>query len=198
MRLIVIGGSGTIGTAVCEELSRRHEVLVASRHGDLKCDIGSEESIRNMFKKAGKVDAVVVTAGNVHFEEFEIMTSEKYHVGLNHKLMGQVNVVLIGIPFVKDKGSFTLTSGTLSHDPVRTGSSASMVNSAIDGFVRGASIEMPRGIRLNAVSPTILTESLKDYGSLFHGFEPVPASKVALAYSKSVEGLQSGQVYSVV
>lgn len=198
MRIIVIGGTGTIGSAVCKELSKRHEVLVASRtKGDLQCDIGSEESIREMFKNAGKFNAVIVTTGNVHFEEFAQMTTAKYQIGLNHKLMGQVNVVLIGRQSIQNKGSFTLTSGILSEDPIKAGSSASMVSAALDGFVKAAAIEMDRGIRINVVSPTVLTESLKEYGPYFYGYEPVPASKAALAYAKSVEGLQTGQVYRV-
>lgn len=196
MKIIVIGGSGTLGKAIVDELSQRHDVLVANRKdGDLICDISSEESIRNMFMKAKKFDAVVVAAGNVHFEEFEKMSAEKYQIGLNHKLMGQVNVVLIGANYIQEKGSFTLTSGILNRDPIKSGSSAAMVNGAIDGFVKGAAIEMPRGIRINTVSPTVLAESMDTYGSYFRGYEPVPAAIAALAYSKSVEGLQTGQIY---
>lgn len=198
MRVIIIGGSGTIGSAVAKELSPRHEILIAGRSkGDLNCDMLSEESIFSMFKSAGKFDAVVVAAGDVHFENFSEMTVEKYRIGLNHKLMGQVNIVLIGCQFIQNGGSFTLTSGILSHDPIRTGSSASMVNRATDGFVMAAAIELPKGIRINAVSPSILTESMELYGPYFRGYESVPAKRVALAYSKSVEGLQTGQIYRV-
>ncbi len=199
MKVIVIGGKGTIGSAVIKELTDRHDVLIAGRKNcDLICDITSEESIRKMFAKAGKFDAVVITSGNVVFDDFEKMNSAKYQFGLNDKLMGQVNVVLIGREFIRDKGSFTLTSGILSRDPIRAGSSASMVNKAIEGFVMGAAIEMPRQIRINVVCPTILAESMKKFGPYFRGFDPVPAAKVALAYSKSVEGLQTGQVYEVL
>lgn len=194
MRIIIIGGSGTIGSAVVKELSPRHEIIVV---GHSNGDIASEKSLREMFKKAGKFDAVITTVGNVHFGDFAEMTAEKYQIGLGHKLMGQVNAVLIGREYIQDRGSFTLTSGILNRDPIRTGSSASMVNGAIDGFVIGAAIEMPRGIRINAVSPTVITEAMGTYGSFFRGFVSVPASKAALAYSKSVEGLQTGQIYHV-
>jgi NAD(P)-dependent dehydrogenase (short-subunit alcohol dehydrogenase family) len=199
MKIIVIGGKGTIGSAVVKELSSRHEILIAGRkNGDLTCDITSEESIRHMFMQAGKFDALVATTGTVHFEDLSKMNLAKYHIGLKDKLMGQVSLVLIGLEYIQDKGSFTLTSGVLSHDPIRTGSSASMVNSAVDGFVRGAAIEMPRQIRINAVSPTVIVESMDMYGSYFRGFDPIPVAKVALAYSKSVEGLQTGQIYEVL
>ncbi len=198
MKMIVIGGTGTIGKAVVKELSQRHEVVTAGRtQADLPCDMGSEHSIREMFEKAGAFHAVVITAGNVHFEELSKMTSAKYQIGLNHKLMGQVNMVLIGSQYIQDRGSFTLTSGILSHDPIVAGSSASMVNGAINSFVIAAAIELPAGQRINVISPTILKESMDVYGSFFRGFEPVSAEKVALAYSKSVEGAQTGQIYSV-
>lgn len=199
MRIIIVGGRGTIGSAVVKELSQRHEIVLAGRNNcDLICDMTSEESIRSMFSQAGKFDAVIVTSGNVVFEAFEKMTAAKYHTGLNDKLMGQVNIVLIGREFIQDRGSFTLTSGILSRDPIWTGSSASMVNKAIEGFVIGAAIEMPRQVRINVVCPTVLIESMGKFGPYFRGFNPVPASRVALAYSKSVEGLQTGQIYEVI
>jgi NAD(P)-dependent dehydrogenase (short-subunit alcohol dehydrogenase family) len=183
MKIIVTGGKGTIGAAVVKKLKERH--------------VTSEDSIRKMFEQAGHFDAVVSAVGHVHFEDFASMTAEKYQIGLKDKLMGQVNLVLIGSQFINEKGSFTLTSGILAHDPIRGGSSAAMVNGALEGFVKGASIEMPKGIRLNCVCPTIVTESMEKYESSFRGFDPVPVKTVALAYSKSVEGLQTGQVYQV-
>lgn len=198
MKIIVVGGTGVIGSAVVKELGQRHTIVVAGfRRGDVIVDIKDIASIEKMYQSVGAFDALVSTVGKLHFGNFAEMKSEHFHIGLHDKLMGQVNLVLAGLPYINDAGSFTLTSGILSHDPVRYGSSASMINSAIDGFVRGAAIEMPRALRINAVSPTIVSESLAAYGDYFHGFEPVPAERCALAYSKSVEGAQTGQVYSV-
>ncbi len=198
MKILVVGGTGTIGKAVVKELSQRHHILIAAfQHGDIRVDITDKESIEKMYQTVGKIDAVISTTGKLHFGEFTQMTAENYQVGLNSKLMGQVNLVLLGLPYINDKGSFTLTSGILSHEPIRFGSSASMVNAALDGFVKGAAIEMPRQVRINVISPTLLEESVPQYGDFFHGYEPVSAAKVALAFSKSVEGLQTGQVYNV-
>ncbi len=199
MRIIVIGGKGTIGNAVVKELSPRHELIIAGRtSGDVLCDITSEASIRDMYKKVKDFDAVISCAGEVHFEELSKMSEAFYQVGLKSKLMGQVNLVLLGLPYIRSEGSFTLTAGILSRDPIKAGSSASMVNAAIEGFTRAAAIELPRSIRINAISPTILEESQEAYGAYFRGFNPVPAAKVALAFSKSVEGRQTGQVYEVL
>ncbi len=125
------------------------------------------------------------------------MTSEQFWVGLRGKLMGQINVVLAGQNYVNDGGSFTLTSGILADEPIREGANATTVNLALEGFVRGAAIELPRGIRINVVSPTVLSESMESYALYFRGFEPVIAQRAAQAYPRSVEGAQRGRVYRV-
>lgn len=199
MKILVVGGTGTIGQGIADELSKYHEVIVASlNQGDVKVDISSEASIQALYKTVGKVDAVVSAAGKVQFIPLEEFTAQDYHVGLMNKLMGQVNLVTIGLDYLNDKGSFTLTSGVLNRDPIKTGSSASMVNGAIDAFVSAAAIEMPRGIRINSVSPTVLKESMDIYGDYFKGFKPVPLADVVLAYRKSVEGLLTGKVLAVL
>lgn len=198
MKIIIIGGTGTIGKAVVKELSQRHSVVIVGHEsGDVQVDIGDTDSIAAMYKNIGKVDAVVATTGKVAFAGLTEMSPRQYAVGLQSKLMGQVNLVLQGLEYLHDGGSFTLTSGILNQEPIRYGSSASMVNGGLEGFVKAAAIELPRSIRINVVSPTVLQESMGSYADYFHGFEPVPASKVALAYSKSVEGAQTGQIYRV-
>ncbi len=199
MKIVVVGASGTIGKFVVAALQPRHEIIkVGSKSGDLQADIKDAASIRAMFDKAGKVDAVICTAGKVHFGDFAKMTEAEIGIGLKDKLMGQVNLVLIGRDYLNDNGSFTLTSGVLSHDPIRYGVGASLVNGAIESFVAAAAIELPRGLRLNAVSPGVLEESLPSYGPYFLGHEAVPGKRVANAYVKSVEGLLTGRVIEVL
>jgi hypothetical protein len=125
------------------------------------------------------------------------MSVEQFWVGLRDKLMGQINVVFAALPYVNDGGSFTLTSGILADEPILQGASATTVNLALEGFVRGAAIELPRGLRINVVSPTVLTEAMDAYAPFFRGFEPVSAQRAALAYLRSVEGAQTGRVYRV-
>lgn len=181
-----------------QELGARHETIAAGRSsGDVQVDITSTDSIRQMFEQVGPFDALVSTTGSVHFGPFEEMDQSHYEIGIRSKLMGQVNLVLIGREFINERGSFTLTSGVLSHDPIRFGTSASMVNGALDSFVIGAAIEMPKGIRINAVSPGIVEDSVASIGQFFRGHEPVSMQRVAWAYSKSVEGLLTGQVIRV-
>jgi NAD(P)-dependent dehydrogenase (short-subunit alcohol dehydrogenase family) len=198
MKIIVIGAGGTIGSVVAEQLAARHEVIrVGKTSGQYQADIADIGSVQKLFDKAGKADAVVVAAGDVHFGLLSEMTPEQFQVGLQHKVMGQVNVALVAQKYLNDGGSITLTTGIVNHEPIRYGANASTANAAIEGFVRAAAIELPRGLRINAVSPTILTESLDSYGPYFYGFETVPASRVAQAYVKSVEGLHTGRLYTV-
>ena len=198
MRILIVGGSGTVGKAAATELGRRHEIVRAGRtSGDLTVDVMDEASVKAMYAKLGKVDAVVTCVGHVHFGPVASMTPEQFRKGLNDKLMGQVNLVLLGMDHVNDNGSFTLTSGILDRDPVRQGANAAAVNGAIGAFVRGAAIEMPRGIRINAVSPGLLEDSAVKYDGFFPGHEPVSAARVGLAYAKSVDGALTGQVICI-
>ncbi|WNG52129.1 short chain dehydrogenase [Archangium minus] len=198
MKVLLVGAHGVIGSAVARELGARHTLVSAGRSkGDVKVDITDSASIRRMFEQVGRVDAVVSAAGNVHFAPLEDMTEQHFDIGLRDKLMGQVNLAMIGRAWLNDGGSITLTGGILAEQPIRNGSSASLVNSALEGFVRGAAIELPRGLRINLVSPNVVQESLPQLAPFFRGFEAVPAARVALGYSRSVEGHQTGQIYRV-
>jgi len=198
MRILVVGASGTIGQAVVERLSERHDIIRAGRSGaDVQVDITSEASIRAMYETVGSVDAVISATGGAHFGPLTDLTPELNQIGIDSKLKGQVNLVLLGLGAVRDGGSFTLTTGIMMDDPIRQGASAALANGGVKAFVQAAAIEMPRGIRINSVSPNVLIESLEKYEPFFRGFEAVPASRVATAFEKSVEGAQTGQNYEV-
>jgi NAD(P)-dependent dehydrogenase (short-subunit alcohol dehydrogenase family) len=198
MKILLIGANGTIGSAVDRELAPRHEIVrIGRKSGDFHVDISDSASIRSLFEQTGEFDALICAAGNVNFVPLADMTEKDFALGLQDKLMGQVNLLLIGREFASDGASFTFTTGILSHDPIRTGSSAALVNGALDSFVRAAAIELPRGLRVNSVSPNVLVEAMGSYAPYFRGFKPVSGADVALAYAKSVEGLQTGQTYRV-
>lgn len=198
LRILVVGATGTIGKAVVEEMKDRAEIICASRSkADIKVDITSVESIKQMFKEVGEIDALVSAAGGVHYTSLETLTPELNQIAVQSKLLGQINLVLLGLPYIKDNGSITLITGVLMDDPIKTGASAAMANGGVHAFVKAAAIDMPRGIRINSVSPTILEESFEDYGSMFEGFEPVPVKRVALAYKKSILGAHTGKTFYV-
>lgn len=198
MKIIVIGAQGDIGRTACAELAGRHKVITAGRSsGDICVDIGDRASIDRMYQEAGKVDAVVSAVGDVHFGPLADFTEDQFMLGLTHKVMGQVNVVLAGLSTLLEGGSFTLTSGIVDRDPVRQGTGGAAANGALAGFVKSAAIEMPRGLRINVVSPGLLDVSAPRYGSLFPGHQPVSSNRVGQAYAKSVEGALTGQVIIV-
>jgi NAD(P)-dependent dehydrogenase (short-subunit alcohol dehydrogenase family) len=198
VKILLIGAGGTLGSAIHKELRQRHQIVSIGRNsGELNVDISDSASIRILFERTGPFDALICAAGNVTFAPLADMNEASFALGLRDKLMGQVNLLLIGREFANDGASFTFTSGVLSHDPIFKGASASLVNSAIDGFVRAAAIELPRGMRVNSVSPTVVIEAMDVYAPYFRGFKPVPASDAALAYAKSVEGLQTGHTFHV-
>lgn len=198
MRVLIIGATGTIGSAVRNELASRHEIISAGRNGaDISVDITSPESITTMYQTVGKVDAVISTTGNAYFGSLLELTPETNEIAIQSKLKGQINLVLLGLNHVNDQGSFTLTTGIIMDDPIVGGVSSAMAGGAIRSFVHSAAIEMPRGIRINNVSPNVLVESMNKYGPYFPDFEPVTANRIAQAYRKSVEGAQTGQTYTV-
>ena len=192
MRVIVVGGTGTIGSAVVAALSARHEVVVAGRKsGVVTVDLASPDSIRAMFQSVGKFDAIVCTAGQAKFGSLDDLTDADYLFSFSNKLMGQANLVRIGRQFIADGGSLTLTTGVLSQEPIKGSASISMVNAGLEGFVRAAALELPRGIRVNVVSPPWVTETL-----VARKMDPatgMPAAVVAKAYLASVEGTMTGQ-----
>lgn len=85
----------------------------------------------------------------------------------------------------------------LARETIRSGVVASTVNGALEPFVKAAAAELPRGMRINAVSPSVITETLDVYGDYFPGFASVPAADVARAFVKSVHGIHTGQVYEL-
>jgi NAD(P)-dependent dehydrogenase (short-subunit alcohol dehydrogenase family) len=203
LRILVVGASGMLGRAVVAELGARHEIIAAgSKSGDIRIDIADPASIVAGLAKAGPLDAVACAAGAATFAPLSAfspgdVTQSAYGLGLANKLMGQVNLTLAARDSLRDGGSITLITGILADQPIVAGTSLSMVNGAVEAFARAAAIELPRGLRINVVSPTVFVESMDGYGPFFRGFEPVPVAKAALAFSRSIEGRQTGQVYRV-
>lgn len=198
MKILLVGGHGTVGRGVAAELGQRHEVIAAGRRGaEVTLDLADPASIRAALAPLGPLDAIVSTAGQVGWAPLLDLTPEQWAFSVANKLMGQVQLALVGQQFLRDGGSITLTSGVLVDQPVPYGAAASLANGGIEAFVRAAAIELPRGLRINAVSPGVLQESMGDLGPFFRGFEPVPGARVALGYSRSVEGAETGKVFRV-
>jgi len=197
MRVLVVGATGTIGAAVTRALEARHEVLRSSHsRSTLTVDLADAASIRHLYSQIGRVDAVVSTAGRAAFRPLLALSDTDFALGLTNKLMGQVNLVRLGVESLADGGSFTLTSGILSRAPMPGGAAISLVNAGLEGFVRAAALELPRGIRVNAVAPGWVRETL-----IAMKMDPgpgAPAAQVAEAYVHCVEGSMTGQIVDAV
>jgi NAD(P)-dependent dehydrogenase (short-subunit alcohol dehydrogenase family) len=196
MKILLIGATGTLGTAVHKALDTRgHEVLTVGRSGgDLRYDITDPVQVGEIYDRAGRVDAVVSAAGHVPYKPVTELAPEDYLAAFHGKVLSQIDLVRQGLSRIAERGSFTLITGVPAREPIPSGSAASMANGAVEAFVRAAAIEIAPQ-RINAVSPTVFTESLAKYGVYFPGMPPVDLADVAQAYVRSVEGAQTGQIY---
>ena len=198
MKILIVGGLGTIGNRVSAHFGENHEVIIAGRNsGAVQADISSSDSIKNMFLQVGKVDAIICIAGEAKWDHFSSFSEEDYYIGIRSKLMGQVNLTRIGIPYLNPKGSITLTTGILADDPVEKTASAAMVNGAIHSFAKAASLEMEHGIRLNVVSAGMVEDAYEKYRDYFPGHSPVSMEKVAKGYERSVLGKDNGEIIRI-
>lgn len=199
MKLILVGASGTIGQHVADALSH-HEIIKASRsHGDVKVDINTSSSIKSLFEEVGPVDGVVSMAGGAPMKPFAELTEVEMMEGFRNKLMGQLNLVLIGQHYVNDGGNFSLVSGILSQEPIKNGAVLTTVNGAINAFTISAARELlPRGIRVNTISPALVEDSVEALGAYFPGQPIASMEAVARAFVKSVEGIGTGEIIPVI
>lgn len=198
MKIVIVGGNGTIGSKVSAHFSKTHEVIVVGRSsGDVPLDMTDSNAIKKMFEKTGKVDAVVIAAGEAKWAAFDALTEDDFYIGIKSKLMGQVNLVRIGKDYINPGGSFTLSTGILADHPVLMTTSAAMVNGGIHSFVKAACLELKHGIRINVVSSGLVEDAVDHYGAYFPGHNPIPMHKVVNGFVKSVEGASTGEIIRI-
>ena len=194
MKIIIVGATGAMGKHLTSTLGNEHEIIkAASKGGDIQVDITSAESIENMYRQAGAFDALICTAGPTYVGPWKKMTDKEFRKGVDGKMMGQINLVLIGQHYINPKGSFSLITGALTHDPQLNFANASAANGAVEAFVRAAAIELENGIRINAISPTVI-ESSPQYFPFFPGDIPVTMQQLEYGFRKSVFGANTGQI----
>ncbi|MEQ9090748.1 MAG: short chain dehydrogenase [Balneola sp.] len=195
MKILVIGGNGTIGKPVVTHFKENDEVIIAGRNsGDIKLDIADTSSIKEALEQTGKVDAIVCIAGEAKWDDFQNLSEQDYYIGIKSKLMGQVNLVRIGQDYINSNGSITLSTGILADDPVIKTTSAAMVNGAIHSFVQAVALELKGSPRVNAVSLGMVEDAYEKYKGYFPGHNPVPMNKVVKAYERSVKGQGNGEI----
>jgi len=198
MKILVIGGNGTIGKRVVDHFKTDHDVLIAGRSsGDVKVDITDSKSIQSMFETVEAVDAFICAAGEAKWDSFDNLSEEDYFIGLRSKLMGQVNLVRIGKNYLNPNGSITLTTGILADDPVKLTTSAAMVNGGLHSFVKAVALELPKSIRVNVVSCGLVEDAVDKYQDYFPGYNAIPMNQVVNGYVRSVLGSGNGEIIRI-
>lgn len=194
MKIVIVGASGTMGSFLSKSFGKEHEIVRADRNSpDVRVDITSPESIENMYKQIRAFDALICTAGPTYVGPWKNLTDAAFRNGVNGKMMGQINLVLIGQHYINPNGSFTLITGGVAYEPQKNFANASAANAAVEGFVRAAAIELENGIRINAVSPTVI-ENSPQYFPFFPGEIPVTMKQLEYGFRKSVFGANTGQI----
>ncbi len=197
MKILIIGGTGTIGKEVVQLLDQEHEVIaVGNTKGEHTVDISNKDSIEKLFKNVGQVDAIFNISGQGEFGKFDDKNNTGYELSWNNKVMGQVNLVRIGLDYLKTGGSITLTSGSSAKNPNPGTASISMACAAIDTFVATAALEISDDRKINVVSPGFVKETMELLG--MDSSTGIPAKEVATYYQKSLEANTNGQVFDAI
>lgn len=196
MKVVLIGATGTIGKAVTEILKDHDVITVGFRGGDYQADIENRASLVALFEKIGEVDAVISTTGMVAFAPFDDLTFEQIQASVNSKLLGNINLFQVARDYVREGGSITLSSGVLAQQPMVSGAAASLVNAALDSFVKAAALELGDRLRVNTVSPHFVKETMELMG--MDSSSGISAADTAKAYRHAISTRESGRAFDVV
>ncbi|NKY61011.1 short chain dehydrogenase [Nocardia flavorosea] len=196
MRIVVVGGAGTIGRRLVPALrSHDHEVVVAGRtSGDIHVDLTSRETIEALYREVGEIDGVVCIAAHGALDEFGTLTSDALYDNMQAKFFGQVDLVLTGQHYCTDGASFTLTSGIFADQPWPHVTGGGVISGALHSFVLSAAIELSPRMRINVISPTMVGDSTDAFAEHFPGMRPVPMDELVHHYLRSIEGEDTGRV----
>lgn len=197
MKILVIGATGTIGKNVVKVLQENDHSVISAGHknGDVTVDLASKKSIEAMFEHLEPVDAVISTAGVANFAPFNNLSDEDFALALSNKLMGQVNLVRIGKSYMTKGGSIILTSGVLSREPIPGSVAISMVNGALESFVKAVALELGSSLQIKVVSPLFVKETMEMMGmDSTHGVSVLETAKV---YLTAVERDGTGEILEV-
>lgn len=192
MKIVVVGGTGLVGSEIVAQLSKEHEVIsVGKSRGDFQVDIESKTSIKQLFDRIGPVDAIISAAGDGVMGRFDDESDEAYDLALKSKIMGQVNLTRIGTSYLNSGGSITLTSGAVTTNPMPNTAAIAIGAGAIEAFVAASALELVDDKRINAISLSLVKESAEKFGMDSSGC--VPVSQVAQRYRESAFGKFSGK-----
>ena len=194
-KIVVVGATGRLGRVVVEGLKDDYELVLASRSGpDLKIDAFDFANAGKILSSVGKFNGLVSCIGGALFKPFDELTMEDFATGLSKKCFSQLNLARAAIPLLTENGSITLTSGIIGDEPILAGSCAAAANGALNMCVSTIAAEYAGKLRINIVSPSIIENSVDDYGMLFDGFEPTSKESIIHAYRRTISAPISGRV----
>lgn len=194
-RILILGSTGLLGTSIEEQLKGKADVIGASfNHPENSFDLSKHNSLKSLFEKVGKVDAIICTVGMVEFDSWENEDDSKWNFGIANKMMGQINTIRFGQKYVNEGGFIILTTGILAHYPMKGSCITTTVNVAVEVAIKSVAFDM-KHIRFNAVSPGWICETLEKYG--MDTSLGLPASTIAEYYTKLVENSVSGEIVTV-
>jgi NAD(P)-dependent dehydrogenase (short-subunit alcohol dehydrogenase family) len=194
-RIVILGATGTIGSAVARLLASDGEIVrVGHTRGDMRLDARSPSDLETFFAGLGPYDHLVSLAGTgAAIGPVETLSHDDFAAGFLNKVAIQIDLVKAGLSTIRDGGSFTLSSGYLDKEPMPGYSAIAMCNGAVAAFVKAVALDMPRGVRINAVSPVFVVETLMAFGIMdMTPYVTMSAADTALAYRAAVMGTLNG------
>lgn len=170
-KVIVIGGSSGMGLGISEMAAREGaEVIIASRDlakcqaaaqrlgaraSGLAVDTTDEESVRELFARAGTVHHVLIPGSTVKTGPVKATPAADVLDSLRSKFLGPV--LCARAATFAPGGSLTLFSGILSRKPGNS-SLLAAINAAVESLAKGLAIELAP-VRVNAISPGMTKET---------------------------------------
>jgi NAD(P)-dependent dehydrogenase (short-subunit alcohol dehydrogenase family) len=171
-KVVVVGGSSGIGLATAEMAKAQGaEVIIASRSAGrvkaaadkigakgMPADVTDDSSIAELFRAAGPVDHVVVSAAQLRTGPFKTVAMEDVRATLEGKLWGAWRCARAAD--IKPGGSLSLVSGFLSIRPRPNSAIVSVANGALESLTRALALELAP-VRVNCVSPGIVDTPIR-------------------------------------
>lgn len=171
-KVVVIGGSSGIGLATAElAMKEGADVVIASRSAAkldpvaerlrvtaVSADVTSDQSVAELFRRAGPVDHVVLTAAQLRTGPFKTVAMEDVRATMEAKFWGAWRVAREAE--IRPGGSLTLVTGFLSVRPRPNSAIISAANGALESLARALALELAP-VRVNAVSPGVVDTPIR-------------------------------------
>lgn len=191
MRILIIGASGTIGSAVAGELDDSGYVVLGAsrRNARFSVDIGDGTSMRSLLERLRAVDALICTVGSGVYVPEADARMRGFDRALEPTVSGQMTLVRESLTHVRE--CIVLTAGMVAQDAEDAMVATPMSDGSLERFVRAAALEFASP-RVNVVAPPLVHETARRLGAA----NGVPAGRVAKMYRRVLESDAHGEVFT--